>query len=454
LRNIGPALVTLLLAVTTFAFAGVYRSTLVVPSAICVVMLVACRPWPGLTLRGAWATEIWLIAAFALILLQLVPLPGPIVDLLSPHAREAWRRLSLDVPRALPLSIDVDAGAWAALVAACTLTAYLTARHVFARGGVRRVVRGVAAIGFVVSAIAIAQDATGRGLMYWRWRPLDEGADPFGPFVNRNHFGTWVVLAVPLVLGYLAAHATAHQRSNAAARWPSRIAALAESRTIWLTAAVVFMLVALAVTLSRSAWFGVVVAIALAPWFRASHGRAAHGRPGRWIAAGLVLAAAAAIVRVDPATLGSRIAAAPVSVAGRIEIWRDTWPVLRDFWLTGTGAGTYETVMLLYQRSSPEVRFNQAHNHYLQLAAEGGLLLAIPLVLACRAYLRDAAAAIRHDHSGMYFVRAGACCGLAGVAAQSVWETGLTTPANAVLAAVLAAIVVHAPIRSDRPEDA
>ena len=462
MTGFGPALLTLLLAVSTFAFAGVYLSTLVVPAAICLVMLVVWRPWAGLTLRAPWGAEIWLLAAFAFTLLQLVPLPETIVDLLSPHAREAWRRLSLEVPRALPLSIDVDAGVWASLVAACALTTYLTARRVFARGGVRRVIRATAAIGFAVSVIALAQDATGHGLMYWRWRPIDEGAYPFGPFVNRNHFGTWVVLAVPLVLGYLAAHATAHQRSSPAARWPARLAALADSRSIWLTAAVVFMLVALVVTLSRSAWFGIAVAIALAPWFRRAHGRAgenrpfdvAQGRPERWIAAGLLLAAVAALILVDPTTLGARIAAAPVSLAGRIEIWRDTLPVLRDFWLTGTGAGTYETVMLLYQRSSLEVRFNQAHNHYLQLAAEGGVLLAIPLLLACRAYVRDAAAAIRHDHSGMYFVRAGACCGLAGAAAQSVWETGLTTPANAVLAAVLAAIVIHAPIRSDRPEDA
>jgi len=100
------------------------------------------------------------------------------------------------------------------------------------------------------------------------------------------------------------------------------------------------------------------------------------------------------------------------------------------------------------------VRFNQAHNHYLQLASEGGLLLAIPLLLGLRAYIREASAILRSDSSGMYFVRLGAACGLAGVAAQSAWETGLTTPANALLAAVLAAIVVHQPIRADRPGDA
>ena len=414
----------------------------------------AGRPWPWRDAAGTWTAELWLIAALALCLLQLVPLPGLIVDIVSPHARDAWRRLVLDVPRALPLSIDLDAGAWACLVAACTLVIFLGAQQIFARGGVRRVARAVATIGLILSVIALAQEATAHGLMYWRWSPLDEGARPFGPFVNRNHFGTWVILAVPLVLGYLAAHATAHHRANLDRSWQSRLRAMADGRALWLTSATVFMVVALAVTLSRSAMFGFAVALALGVWLRPAGGRVLHRRPERWIAAGLILAAAAVLVRVDPATLGSRITAAPVSAASRLVIWRETLPVLGDFWLTGTGVGTYETVMLLYQRAMPEVRFNQAHNHYLQLATEGGVLLAIPLVMAARGYLRKAAKMMTSDGSGMYFVRAGALCGLAGVAAQSVWETGLTTPANAFLAAVLAAIVVHLPTRPDRPGDA
>jgi hypothetical protein len=40
-------------------------------------------------------------------------------------------------------------------------------------------------------------------------------------------------------------------------------------------------------------------------------------------------------------------------------------------------------------------------------------------------------------------VRAGAVGGLIAVAVQSLWETGLRVPANALLFAVLAAIAMH-----------
>jgi O-antigen ligase len=359
----------------------------------------------------------------------------------------------LEVPIALPLSIDLNAGAWAGLVAFCAVAAFLGARYIFERGGVRHMIRRVATMGFVVSCIAMAQEATAHGAMYWRWPPLGVGAPPFGPFVNRNHFGTWVILAVPLVLGYLAAHATAHpHRPARTASWQARLRLAADGRTLWLTGAAVTMIVALVVSLSRSAMFGLAVALAGGTWVARRQVASRFG-PMRLLAAVMVLAGLALSFRVDPSTVAARMSAAPVGLSGRVMIWRDTLPVVRDFWLTGTGAGTYDTVMLVYQRARPGVRFNQAHNHYLQLAAEGGLLLCLPLLLGLIAFGRAAALVITDDESGMYYVRGGALCGLAGVAAQSLFETGLTTPANVILAAIAAAIAIHVPIRAGCPSD-
>ena len=74
-------------------------------------------------------------------------------------------------------------------------------------------------------------------------------------------------------------------------------------------------------------------------------------------------------------------------------IWRETLPVVRDVWLAGTGAGTYQKAMMVYQQSERTVYFNQPHNHYLQVAAEGGLLLAGAVSLALAAFARIAVSA-------------------------------------------------------------
>jgi len=412
-----------------------------------VVLALAYQPWAaGPDRRPLLDATIAIAAAAPLV--QLVPLPSFLLDALSPHARAVWRQMSLDVPAWLPLSVDLDAGTWAAVMSIGVATVFLTARRIFAAGGVRTVVRGVALIGLVLAAIGLAQDVTAHGRMYWRWAPLQEGAPPFGPFVDRNHFATWVVLAAPLCLGYLAAHTAAHRHDPPPqASWRRRVALAFDGRAIWLTASVAAMIVALVVSLSRSGMLGLSVALLVGAWL---HNRNATWRrpSGGWIVGGLAAALALVLLRIDPAVLGGRLASAHTSAAGRLVIWRDTLPVVRDFWLTGTGAGTYETAMLVYQRSSPGVRFNQAHNQYLQLAAEGGLLLALPVIVALSVYIHEAWHALTRDLSGMYWVRAGAACGLAGVAAQSIWETGLTTPANALLAAVAAAVLVHTPGRS------
>jgi len=89
----------------------------------------------------------------------------------------------------------------------------------------------------------------------------------------------------------------------------------------------------------------------------------------------------------------------------------------------------------------------QAHNDYVELAAEGGLLIVVPAVIAtavlARAMMQNLRAA-RPESRG-YWIRAGASIGIAAVAIQEVVEFSLQIPVNALLFATLAAVVL-API--------
>ena len=417
------------------------------PAAVCLVLAAAYRPW---TRDGsAWPRlHVWLAIVLAATAAQLVPVPPAILDVIAPKARTAASQLLLIPPSWLTLSIDEPATGLALLVNAGLVILFIAAVRVFATGGVRLFVRGAAMMGLILSLIAMAQNSTGRGLMYWRWKPLTEGSPPFGPFVNRNHFATWVVLMVPLTIGYLAAHLGAHHmRHSPLAPLRRRIVTFVDGRAVLLTAAAAVMTVALVVTLSRSGLFGMAVAALAALGFRLRR-HADRQRRGRlWIAAAGLAAVLLVMAALPARAIVARLAATQVSATDRLTIWKDTLPVIRDFWLTGTGAGTYETSMLVFQRASPGVLFNQAHNHYLQAASEGGLLLCAPLAMALSLFVRQARIRLAEDLSGMYWMRAGALAGLIGAAAQSVWETGLVTPANAALASVLCAIVIHEPRR-------
>jgi O-antigen ligase len=411
---------------------------------ILALLALYYRPWSYRD-RPPAAVDVWMIATLGAIALQLLPLPSSVIDFVSPAARPVWEQRLLRLPSSLPISLDPQR-TWRAL----TLTAgsflmFMTARAIFAEGGVRLVLRGIAVIGMLLAAIALAQDATANGLMYWRYRPLDEGPPPFGPFVNRNHFATWAILAIPMCLGYLTAHSAAHrQREGPPLPRRRRLVLFFDGRAMALTTAACLLLVALILSLSRSGLMGIVTAAGAGLLLRAGR-HSSNGRAFWWIGAGIAGVITLTLAQLDPAAMGARLSTFRVSAGNRVLIWIDTVPILRDFWLTGTGAGTYLTSMLVYQRTAPGWIYNQAHNHYLQIASEGGVLVGVAVLLGLAALARAAWRNLRADKSGMYWVRAGAFCGLCGVAAQSFWETGLTMPANAALAALAAAIVVHEP---------
>jgi O-antigen ligase len=393
----------------------------------------------GVRLRGALDRAI--LAVGACLALQAIPLPRAIVDLLSPHAAQVRETLTLAggvSPGFLPLSIDASATLWALAVFAGAAALFWIARAQFAYGGVRRTTRAIAGLASVVSLLAIAQAATAGRKIYWYFPTEFEGPLPFGPFVNRNHFATWAIMVLPLTLGYLAAR-IGRRRDEAPHIAPrSRLAKMIDPRSAWLIAASAIVFAALLLSLSRSGALALAVSVGIATVAAAKRLDRARRRGAVAVLAGVVLLG---VMWADLPALRERFAGTQVGVANRLVIWRETVPVIRDFWLTGTGAGTYEKAMYVYQRSDRTVYFNQAHNHYMQVAAEGGLLLVSTLVLAAFAFVRLARERIGEDESGLAWIRIGAACGLGAAALQSVWETGLTMPANAAIAAVLAAVV-------------
>ena len=428
----------MLVGATAFLFAGSYLSSLVVPGFVCLVLLAIYPPWAQLRQRRA--LDIALMMATVMVGVQLVPLPAATADALSPADRHIRQAMSLGpVSGPLPITVEPCSTGWALGVLAGAVAVFFVARRILDGGGVRIVVRGIAGVGLILSAICLAQDTTGHGLMYWRWKPPFDVAYPFGPFINRNHYATWVVMTVPAVLGYLVAHGWVHRNHQTPATWRTRLG-LFDGRSLWLAAAVFLMLVALVASLSRSGMIAMASALGLALVWRRRHG-AAPLSP--WAAGALLLAVVAAVIRFDAVELYHRFGASAVAASDRLSIWKATLPVIKDCWLTGTGAGTFEIVMLVYERTPSLFRINAAHNHYLQVAAEGGVLLAAPAAASLGLFARDAWRSLRADGSPSGLIRIGACSGLVGAAVQSLWETGLTTPANAVLAAVLAAIVVH-----------
>ena len=404
-----------------------------------VLLLAIVRPS---ILRGAGR---WLDGALLLCLLavgvQLIPLPAATRDRLSPQAYTVERAVALDsapadrLPR--PLSVEPESTAWALALAATYIGLFWCARAIFAGGGVRTIVRGMAWLGLILTVLVTVQRATSPNLLYWTYRPLSPGASPYGPFVNRNSLATWLVMALPLVIGYAMARNQSRQRPKTEAIPGASIDAM----QLWLLGAAALMSGCLLASMSRAGIIG--GAIGLVTFVVFARKRITR-RGAAILAAGL--AGATAMSLTSP-TVGRLMMRAQETTElgdwGRPAIWRDAWRMASDFWITGVGAGAFARGMLVYQQGSRLFFFNHAHDEYLQIVTEGGLLVAIPVTAAIVAAIALMARDLRRDRSAIFWLRAGAVSGIVAVAVQSIWDTGLRTPANGVLFAVVAAAAVY-----------
>lgn len=449
-----PALLVLYLGAALAAFGGIYPWAL--PPLVAGAVLLALLAWrtPAAASPDTRALDASIAALLLAIATQLIPLPATLRAALSPHAADVERALRPDaaihVAAAAPLSIDPQATASAFALACATALTYFAARRILSLGGVRLVCRALTAIAVVAGIGAVIQRALTPRLIYGAWQPQDAGGMPFGPVVNRNHFAAWLLMISAVSAGYAIARIARRTRDLHGGRsWRRRAVNLAQSSVAWTVAGWLVVTATVLAAQSRSAALGLAVAgITLVRSVTRSWALVAAA-----LAAGLALMLLLMAAGDTTTTqLANRLLTTlDAREIDRLVIWRETMPMVADFGLTGVGAGAFERAMLTYQQTrvfAPHLgmnwHFNQAHNHYLQAAAEGGVLVGVPFVVVAVLWVRLVSKRLRADTGELRAVRIGAIAGLAGVAVQSIWEVPLTMPAAALLAATLAAIATYA----------
>jgi O-antigen ligase len=431
--RIAGALAAATLIWTLAAFGGAFRWTYVPAMGALAASVILLRP--AVAPSGMRAVDGGLICALIWGAFQTMPLPASLLARLSPRAQATADALRFQgAAPAHTLSLNPAATAEALVVSAMAVAMFWTTRELCARRGPRELIRAIAWAGLAIAIVAVAAVSAAPTRLYAIW-DAGERTHPFGPFVNRNHMATWLVMAVLLVVGYTVSRIQGRRRSHVSA---------VDAPMVWLGGAIAAMLIDIVASQSRSAVLGLIAGALCV----AAAALTSRRRTARWAVLAIAIAAAA-IVATSPriGDLARRFEdSGTTETWSRGTIWRETLPVMQDFPATGVGLGSYGTAMLVYQQSDRQLFFNQAHNQYLQLASEGGVVLVVVLGIAAVALSAAIAHRIRQDverSSRMFWIRVGAVAGIVGVLVQSVWETGLRLPANGLLFATLCAIAAH-----------
>ena len=283
--------------------------------------------------------------------------------------------------------------------------------------------------GFAVAVFAIIQSLSGTTSIYWL---RETEINFFGPYGNKNHFAGLMELLIPLGLGMLITGAVPRER-----------------RLLTAFAALV-MGVALVLSRSRAGLFSFGMELIflgmLALAFASRRGVAA------WKAvAGVVVLAACiglGIVWLGADSVAESLSTIPDEALSeedlsRNGLWRDTAALVRDHRMVGTGIGAYATAFTAYTRSSGNAAVHQAHNDYLQVLADAGVVGGVLAILFVVGLGRVGFSAIQRRDPVIGGIALGATTGCFGLLVHSFFDFNLQIPSNALAFLFTASLVVR-----------
>jgi O-antigen ligase len=364
-------------------------------------------------------------------LVGLVPVPASLHALLVPGGAEVLSGVpGADGARTIALH------ARSALEAACLSAAYAAAFFVVARAAREPRVRAAAATILAASGAALAlfglwqeRHQTDPPTLYGTVA-ISEVTTPYGPYVNRNHFGG----ALQVLLGVAAGEAlSAWSRGRRLLALPS-------------LAAVAAMLAALADTRSRGSVVGAAAGGAFLLLF------AARSQRLRGAAAAAALLGAVGVLflwagwldrllgflRVNPRWSLRFAAQADALAAFAANPW------------VGTGAGGFAEVFPVWQRVRDVRYFGNAHSDWAQFLMETGLLGAGVAAAAGRGLVRAVSAGLARAGSDRWRIL-GPAAGAAALAVHGFLDVNLHVPANALLASVALSLAYAASLGPPDP---
>lgn len=292
------------------------------------------------------------------------------------------------------------------------------------RGGVA----AVTVFAFALSLLAILQNLSGGGRIFWVFETSTGFS--FGPYVNRNHFAGLMEMLLPLgVTGLLGRRERSPFRG-------------------FLGFGLVVAAASLLFSGSRGGAIALLAEILILGVLLVAHFPRGRTRAvGTAVALGLASTAALFFI-IDPGQVSKRlatIAAIPTqpeaALAARGLVTRDALRIYADHPWTGIGLGSFAVVYPQYQSFPDDRLWDHAHNDYVEALVETGTVGAALIVAALASFFFLAFGRLRErlEHE-IGWIQMGAAIGCCGLLVHSLADFNLHVPANAAWFAVSAAI--------------
>ncbi len=249
---------------------------------------------------------------------------------------------------------------------------------------------------------------------------------------NRNHLAGYLGMTLPLLLGLFL---TRTRRG---------------SLFFLMIYCVILIVAAHVLALSRGGWLALTFALLFMAATLLVQQRFRRKKMLLTMTAGLfllvlfILTGTHIVERILTVTEEETIA----GLGGRSIVWNGTVEMVNDYWLTGSGPGSYATIFTQYQPPGVAARFFYAHNDYLHYTAELGLPIILIVCWFIYVLFKTGFRKLQSPSRQTWGITLGAMTGIVAMLLHSFGDFNLHLPANAVLFTLLAAIVMGVEKRS------
>lgn len=295
----------------------------------------------------------------------------------------------------------------------------------------RRMAMILSFYGFAIAALALLQGIAPNGRLYWVREPR-LGGWIYGPYVNHNHYAGLMEMLIPIPLVISLSH-LADEKERLAGGIAAAVMAgtvfLSGSRGGMLAVLIEFLLLAILVTRQKrgvgtAVGVGVfaIVLISLLTW----------------------LGGKELTTRVFSIGRETRT---EISGGMRLSIDRDALSMFRRKPVLGWGLGAFPVAYPQFRSFYTNFFVNEAHNDYLQLLTETGVLGFCVMIWFIVALYRAALRKISNWTSSVSGSLTLACLlGITGILVHSCLDFNLQIPANAALFYVLCSLAASQPL--------
>lgn len=401
---------------TTLAYGAVHHPIIAIFYIIAaiVVLLWAFDAFTGGVLRfNKSLLQIPLLAAFLYGIVQIIPF-GSLSDVAG--INEISRTISFE-----PFWTQVAAFHFLAL--SIFLAAFLT--YIDSAKRLNKIVLVITIFGFTFAFFAVLQSVLSPNKIYGIYEV--DYATPFGSFVNRHNFAAFMEMSIAVPLGLMF------------------VGAVQKDKKLLYVTAIALMGIAIILSGSR----GGLVSLLAEIFFLILLTTKTRGYNQLILKVGLAVLLIATIVfgsmLIGGETSLTRLAETAVSEdfsTNRTHIWNVTLEIIKNNWIFGTGYGSYGVAYTPYDSFNGLERVEQAHNDYLQVLADSGI---VGLIIAgffiftlFRTGLKSAQTSVPFRRG----VAVGALAGCFAILVHSLFDFVLHTTAIAMMFVTLCALVV------------